>query len=1101
MMDRMQSVAGWIGAVDAPAWPGVLAFHWPIQLEYWHWGWGLTFLVAGALVVWMGMKSLAGLGPARKWVAIGVRLGVLTMLMLILCGIKWSRRHDSLELMVVRDISQSADQFKNFPGDSFDKSWADYLKNATGRDFKQKDDEVGEIVFGEQAILQSMLSKELVTEAAPIKDTHLKEQTDVASALELALATFRPGSMHRLLLVWDGNQTMGNIEPVVTRAKSMGIPIDVVPLRYNVTNEILMDRFVAPTWKRENEPFTVEVFIRSTNVVDATGLLEVTIDGQPIRVDSKDTATKRKITLKPGLNRFPITVPGLAAGVKQFRATFDGQEIQGGVVGAGKADTLLENNTASGFTVIKGKGKILYVDNAVNDVGQTDAGKVLSDALEKEGINLERTDVGTFPHELVALQNYDAVILHNVPHGIGGLDDMQDAMLARYVHDMGGGLVMIGGPDAFGAGGWQNTRTEQVLPINMEIPAQRQVPKGALVLIMHSCEMPRGNFWGEQCALQAVKALSDRDQIGVISYGWGGGPGMGVGGAQWDFPLNDKGDGAKVEAAIKRMQLGDMPDFNDAFDLAINGTGPNAPCLKNSDARAKHIIVISDGDPQPPNVGRANQNLYAQMAQMNITVSTVTVFPHQLGKAGVAPVMEEMATRTKGRFYGPIESNPSQLPQIFIKEATVVRRSLIFEKKEGIPVKLTGSNSDLIKGMRLIPSVTGMVLTSKKPNPQIDMALVAGDNSDPILASWQAGLGKAVVFTPDAAQRWSSSWVASGSFGKFWAQVVRSVARPPMSTDFDIRVTQEGNRGKIVVEAMNKESGFMSFMNMGGIVQGPNGESIDVRLVQTGPGVYTADFPAQQQGNYISMLHYNGPNKQMGMLMGGFAQNASPETRELQSNDALLEDIAERSGGRLLAPFDRSVNLFDRENMPVASSPLPVWDVVIPFLLALIIIDVAVRRIAWDWNSTKRAAAGVAGWVRSYTTTRKLDQKESEQTLGSLKQVRQNVADQKFKPGGGGGEGAGAAGGAASAGAAAPPARPDPKAKFEARQGVAGDITQVVGGATNKAVPPPSKAKVTPKGQQGETPGNTMGGLMAAKKRAQEKIKEKEQEGGSKKEN
>src|SRR3712207_7224680 len=51
--------------------------------------------------------------------------------------------------------------------------------------------------------------------------------------------------------------------------------------------------------------------------------------------------------------------------------------------------------------------------------------------------------------------------------------------------------------------------------------------KGALVLVMHSCEMPDGNYWGEQCALKAVETLSSRDEIGVISYGWAGGGGGG----------------------------------------------------------------------------------------------------------------------------------------------------------------------------------------------------------------------------------------------------------------------------------------------------------------------------------------------------------------------------------------------------------------------------------------------------------------------------------------------------------------------------------------------------------------------------------------------
>jgi uncharacterized membrane protein len=753
--------------------------------------------------------------------------------------------------------------------------------------------------------------------------------------------------------------------------------------------------------------------------------------------------------------------------------------VAGGAGGAGKADTLLDNNTSEGFTVIKGKGKILYVDNTTDDAGQRGPGKLLADSLAAEGITLETIDVRSFPTDAVALQSYDAVVLHNVPYGMGGLDNIQDRMLASYVHDMGGGLVMIGGKDSFGAGGWTGTKLEEVLPVNMEIPAQRQMPKGALVLIMHSCEMPNGNYWGEQCALQAIKTLSDRDEVGIISYNWGGGGGGGgKGGAQWDFPLNEKGSGEKVEAAIKRMQLGDMPSFDDALDLALNGTGPAAPSLLRSDARQKHVIIISDGDPQGP-----QPKLYQDLIGNRISVSTVTVYPHNIDpKSGVAPVMREIAERLKGRYYGPIDKNPSQLPQIFIKEATVVRRSLIFEK-DPIAVKIGAPGSELIKGLGAIPQVRGMVLTSRKNSPQIDVALVGGDNNDPILANWQAGAGRAVAFTSDATERWGNYWAASGSYGKFWAQVVRSVARPPMSTDFDIKVTQDGNVGRITVEAMNKDSGFMNFLNVHGDVLGPDMKPMNVRLTQVGPGVYQGEFPVRDPGNYITMLNYTGAGDQRGYLLGGLANSTSPETRDLQSNDTLLQQIAERTGGRVIPAFDGSADLFSRENLAVASSPLPVWDIVLPFLLLLILIDVAVRRIAWDWASTKRMAAGAAAWVRSYTTVRKVEESH-QQTLGTLKQVRGQVAEQKFKPSAETGSGGGTSGGTAAA-------KPDPRAKFEAKKGVSGDITQVVGGATDKPVPPPPK-KIQPKGQQPE--GSSMGGLMAAKKRAQEKIREKEQE-------
>lgn len=1066
---------------------GLLAMKLPFQLEYWHWGYGVAYLVAVAIVVWLGMRSLTGLGAARKWVSIAARVTVITLLFLIIMGIRWQRMHKDLELLVVRDISGSTKQFTSYNASSLDDAFKTYLTQMSEKGKKPADDRIGEIVFDQAALIESMLSTSLVTEAAAIHDVSLQNQTDAASALELALATFRPDAMHRLLLVWDGNQTMGNVEPVISRAKSMGIPIDVMPLHYSVQNEVLMERFVGPTWKRENEPFTIEVFVRSTNVADVTGKLEVKLDDRPLVLTAKGETT-RIVTLKSGLNRFTIPVPGLEAGPRRFKATFDGQEISGGVVGggpgavagkgAGKADTLLDNNTAEGFTFVRGKGKILYVDNTVDDNGQRGPGQLLEQALAAEGIELQTIDVGRFPTDPIALQGYDAIILHNVPYGLGGLDATQDRMLAAYVHDMGGGLVMIGGKDSFGAGAWQGTKTEEILPVNMEIPAQRQMPKGALVLVMHSCEMPNGNYWGEQCAIQAIKALSDRDEIGVISYGWGGGGGMGKGGAQWDFPLNEKGDGSKVEAAIKRMQLGDMPSFDDALDLALNGIGPTAPALAHSDARQKHIIIISDGDPQGPQPA-----LYKALQDNRVSVSTVTVFPHNIEPgSGVAPVMREIAEKLKGRFYGPIDKNPSQLPQIFIKEATVVRRSLIFEK-DPLPLKLTQSSSDLVKGLGQIPPVRGMVLTSKKNNPQIDVPLVAGDNNDPVLATWQAGLGKSVAYTSDATQRWGTYWAASGSYGKFWAQVVRSVARPPMSTDFDIRVTQDGSVGHVTVEAVNKDSGFMNFLNVGGQVLGPDMKPVNVRLVQVGPGVYQGDFAVRDPGNYIAALKYTGAANKSGWLLGGLANSSSPETRELQSNDTLLEQIAERTGGRVIPAFDNNTDLFSRENMTIAASPLPIWDVLMPFLLALIILDVAVRRIAWDWNSTKRMATAGANWVRSFTTVRKVEQ--AEQTLGALKQVRAGVAEQGYKPSTGQ-EGAKPGGPGTSV-----PGKPDPKAKFEAKQGVSGDITQVVGGAQNKAIPPPPK-KIQPKGQQ-PTEGNTMGGLMAAKRRAQDKIRDKEQ--------
>jgi hypothetical protein len=177
-----------------------------------------------------------------------------------------------------------------------------------------------------------------------------------------------------------------------------------------------------------------------------------------------------------------------------------------------------------------------------------------------------------------------------------------------------------------------------------------------------------------------------------------------------------------------------------------------------------------------------------------------------------------------------------------------------------------------------------------------------------------------------------------------------------------------------------------------------------------------------------------------------------------------------------------TADLFTRDGLEVTSSPKPIWDLLVPFLLALIILDVATRRIAWDWLATKRMAMAAADYVRQFTTTyRKV---ENRQVLESLKRVREDVAEQKFKP----------AGDAISSGLAvsAMEPAPNPQAKFDADDGIEGDITAVVGGALNKPVPTAIKT-AQPKGAIGL--GEHTGGLLEAKRRAQIKIKQQE-EGG-----
>src|SRR5437870_13656879 len=94
----------------------VLAWTPFVTLEYFRW-WqaALLFIALGLPIVLLGMRSLSGLGPVRKWVAIGTRLAVLLLFILVLGGVRWVRQHKTVEVMALRDVSPSTTHVRNFP--------------------------------------------------------------------------------------------------------------------------------------------------------------------------------------------------------------------------------------------------------------------------------------------------------------------------------------------------------------------------------------------------------------------------------------------------------------------------------------------------------------------------------------------------------------------------------------------------------------------------------------------------------------------------------------------------------------------------------------------------------------------------------------------------------------------------------------------------------------------------------------------------------------------------------------------------------------------------------------------------------------------------
>ncbi len=951
----------------------------PVRLDYLSWpqlAGAFALMAVPTILLFRGRMS--GMGPVRKWVALATRLAVVLLLLLILAGPRIERKPTDLEVLFVRDASQSADNAAPADGartvaDSLDR----FITDTSRKPEKPPTDRVGVISFRSQAALDvAPQPGVLARSSSAIRD--LGDGTNLTAALELALASMSRETMHRFVLAWDGNVTAGgDLDTTLNRLNAAGVRVDVLPLRYDLTNEVIVDRLTAPAWRRENEPFSLDIAIRSTNPSPVTGQVRVTANDVPLDMDERTAGVQsaRTVTLQPGPNIVRVSVPpSEAGGVHRFRAVFEPADA---LAGQAVPDTVIGNNVAEAITFVRGQSRVLLVDNT--PAGELDP---FVAALSREGIGIAERDRITpdrVPDDATRLHDFDAIILANVPRGAGGLSEPQQKAIAGYVRDLGGGLIVTGGPDALGAGGWQGSMLEQVLPLDMDVPARRVIPRGALALVIDrsgSMGSPIDGGTNKQqavidAAILAVKALSPQDVVGVVGFDSA---------FEWIVPLGPNIDPGGT--ANKLKQVG--PDGGTNIYPALAEAVVALTYMPEAETSARHILLLTDGQSSDGDY----DTLVNEMAANGITLSTVGV-----GADHDKQLLQRLAQMGKGKYY-PVD-HARQLPQIFIREARTVRRTLITENRtKGFTINQSpdmGGMADLTTGVSFDAPVYGMVLTSRKQKPGVEVPLVAGPDNDPLLAYWQVGAGRSVVFTSDAIARWSRDYVGRADFGKFWAQVLRSAARTSMSGDFDLRTEVVDGRGRITVEALSRDNAFVNFASIGGSVLSPDGSTVPVRLAQTAPGVYTADFPATAAGAYAVALNVSGRNI-TGSLRGGLIINDAAELRPLRSNDSALQRVADRTGGQVLGSWDaKNADLFRRNDLVQNATLLPVWDMLLLVLLGLFIFDVAIRRLAFTWSDARRLATATANRVRGFTVTTR--QVESGGVLDALRKTREETTE------------------------------------------------------------------------------------------------------------
>lgn len=908
----------------------VLAFHLgPVQFEQPMWL--ILVPIAWALTLWIARQTLSGLGTTNRRIALAVRLLVLLLIVAAVARPSWRREGENVNVAVIVDMSDSLKRPVPAPDGRMVELAA--LVDMFVQDAAEKarpGDTASRVSAARKSYVQSLPSAP--RDKPETQFIGATDGTNLADAVGVALAI--PGldmqqraAAKRLLIVSDFNETTDSVLQAARTARSQGVPIDVLPIRYKFESEVIVERVVAPATARMGQNVVLRVLINSLK--PTTGRISLLVNGEPIQLGptAKDLSKAVRLDAGPNVVQIPVGLP--FAGPQRFEAVFE--------VDDPKLDSIEQNNRSLAVTFVQSEGRVLVLAPLIQEV------EPIQRALTEARLAVDVRSPAQAPTSLVDWGAYDAVIMANLSSD--ELNPQQQADVKSYVQDLGGGLIMIGGPETFGAGGWIGTPVADALPVRLDPPQQRKMPKGALALLMHSCEMPRGNYWGAQTALAAVNNLSRLDEAGVYEFSFTQG--------NWAvFPMGPVGNKSNITRAINSLTFGDMKSLDGLLKMIKSD-------LDKVSAGAKHTIVISDGDAM-----LADKTILTDFRSAGITISTVLVYPH--GRAPGGPdwdQMKQIADRTGGRFHPVIDEGEfARLPSIFIKEAQTVKRALIWEGDAFSPA-VADTISEPMRGFGSgsIPPISGYIVTAEREG--LSIVSLRGKENDPILAHWQFGLGKAVAFTSDSGGRWAKSWPSWARYRAFWEQHVRWAMRPGGSADMRVITEDLGDRTRVIVEALDSAGERLNFVRFAGRVVNPDGKSQAIALAQVGPGRYEGLFDSASSGAYVMNLRYAAPRgsgteplagqTNEGNIQAAVTRPYADEFRSMQDNAPLGKQVAELSGGRVIAPDPQQAELWSRQlvNGELLKMPVdlrPIWPIVALIALGLFLMDVGVRRVRID---------------------------------------------------------------------------------------------------------------------------------------------------------
>jgi hypothetical protein len=433
------------------------------------------------------------------------------------------------------------------------------------------------------------------------------------------------------------------------------------------------------------------------------------------------------------------------------------------------ADAHPENNLAVGWIEVAGGPRIILVTNYPDDP--------LVPLLGAQGLTVERVDD---PSLLTAarLTGVRAVVINNVPASKLARDFV--AGLDFFVREQGGGLLMVGGENSFGSGGYFASALDDLLPVSMELKKEQRKIATALAIAMDrsgSMSMSAGAGLtkmdlANSGAARAVELLGEMDAVSIHAVDTR--PHEVVGLAQVGPNRTHI-----LEAVRRVVSAGGGIVVHEALRAGLGE-------LRKAQTGTRHMILFADANDSRQQLSDY-EDAVKELRQADATVSVIG-----LGRDTDrdAEILKEVARLGGGRIFFSADAN--ELPAIFAQETVSIARSAFI--REPTKTQSTPGWAEIAaRAPQWLATVDGYNLSYLKDGATTSL-IAADEYAAPLVATWQRGAGRAAAVSFPLGGTTSERVRAWPGYGDFVQTLSRWLAGEDAPAGLALRTDVDGER-------------------------------------------------------------------------------------------------------------------------------------------------------------------------------------------------------------------------------------------------------------------------------------------------------------------